>query len=592
MTSETTYQSRTDSFDEKIHLLKSAYESGKLEFAMSLAESIKDTLILERQMGDATSLTPPTLRTEDFGETEELPSQWAEWARGWRFYKVVAFDEPVGLPRSDEPAELIVSFNADQISTPMREVRIARIDDNAGILTEVPCQVYNEVRRGAEHVCQILFLADVAANGRTTYLIFYGNPYAELPNYQTDLKVSGEGFGLDIENGHYIAKLSRQMGQLERLIYKQAHGLELFAGGEGHGEPPGIDWAHDYVSAEGFQKFRVTNWEQPPNYEVIKGPLCVKVRRWGFPHSTVHPLYLPTRMHIDVTYTFYANAPYFEKQSRMDIIKPLEITYLRDDEWVFSGYSFTDCVWMGSDGILHEGEVPGDQANDLWAVGFYHRQSRDAFIALRLSHAAKNFEGGFYHSGVPVLDYKGHGQLWSRWAVHNAQFEAGASLQQHNAYLVSAYPAEGGEEAVQKCREKLLNPLVAGKADAPIEWASSTCYSSLARRGERNEGQVDKDAVWEALRDCKDDQLYQVDANVVDMGLIYDVRIQGDHVQIVMTMPHHGRPKYGFIANPIRERLLQLDGVREVAITNVWEPAWSVHRLTDTAREMLDLPQA
>jgi hypothetical protein len=64
------------------------------------------------------------------------------------------------------------------------------------------------------------------------------------------------------------------MGQLERLTLKREHGLELFSGGEGHGEPPGIDWAHDYVAAGSFQKLRITYWDACPDYEVVRGPLC------------------------------------------------------------------------------------------------------------------------------------------------------------------------------------------------------------------------------------------------------------------------------------------------------------------------------
>jgi hypothetical protein len=44
------------------------------------------------------------------------------------------------------------------------------------------------------------------------------------------------------------------MGQLEHLVYKREHGQELFAYAEGHGEPPGIDWAHDYVTSGNFQR--------------------------------------------------------------------------------------------------------------------------------------------------------------------------------------------------------------------------------------------------------------------------------------------------------------------------------------------------
>ena len=140
-------------------------------------------------------------------------------------------------------------------------------------------------------MCRLVLRVDSPAHARTSYLVLYGNPEAELTTYPTDLRVSGEGYALDIENDYFRASLSRQMGQLERLTLKREHGLELFAGGEGHGEPPGIDWAHDYVTANNFQKMRITNWATCPDYEVIRGPLCTTVRRWGFPHSPIHPVF-------------------------------------------------------------------------------------------------------------------------------------------------------------------------------------------------------------------------------------------------------------------------------------------------------------
>jgi hypothetical protein len=75
---------------------------------------------------------------------------------------------------------------------------------------------------------------------------------------------------------------------------------------------------------------------------------------------------------------------------------------------------------------------------------------------------------------------------------------------------------------------------------------------------------VDKRRVWEALRDCKDEQLYTANASVVDLGLIYDVRVRGDVVHVVMAMPDRGRPRYGYFAwgsggnsQPIRQRLMK-----------------------------------
>lgn len=91
-----------------------------------------------------------------------------------------------------------------------------------------------------------------------TFLVFYGNPDAELPEYPSDLVTDGRGFGLDISNAFFKVGLSQQTWQIERLTLRREHGLELYAGGEGHGEPPGIDWARDYVDAGNFQKLRIT----------------------------------------------------------------------------------------------------------------------------------------------------------------------------------------------------------------------------------------------------------------------------------------------------------------------------------------------
>ena len=221
----------------------------------------------------------------------------------------------------------------------MREIRIARIDE--GQLVEVPSQVYNEIRRGDERFCTILWMMDSRPKQTQDFLVLYGNPNAELPEYPSDLVTEGQGFGLDISNSHFKAALSRQTGQLERLTLLREHGLELFSGGEGHGEPAGIDWAHDYVDEGHFQKLRVSLWDKCPDYEVITGPLCTIVRRWGFPYSPVHPIYSPARLNIYVEYRFYAGLPWFHKSGTMKAVQTFQAAALRDDEWVFSGYSLS-----------------------------------------------------------------------------------------------------------------------------------------------------------------------------------------------------------------------------------------------------------
>jgi metal-sulfur cluster biosynthetic enzyme len=440
-----------------------------------------------------------------------------------------------------------------------------------------------------------VFTADVPAHGQATYLVFYGNPLAERPDYQTDLWTSGRGYGLDIENHHFTARLSRQVGQLERLVYKRQHGLELYAGGKGHGEPPGIDWAHDYVDAEHFQKLRMRNWPRCPNYEVVRGPLCTRVRRWGFPYSPLHPIFTPSRIHMDQTYVFHAGLPYFFKLGRIDVVKDVTIEAMRDDEWVFSGYSFTDTLWFDAQGKLHEGSVPPDSSDKLWGVGFHHRQSHDAFVALWLEHSAEGFD--VKHGGVPTLHYDGHGQLWSRYPAEHAQLKAGTSIRQKNAYCV--LPFEGGQAAArfERLRHELRNPLVTRVGQVPRVRAAGG-PARLARRGETQATASLKPTIWKALAQVRDEQLYKIDANVVDMGYVYDVREHGGVVSVLVTMPHRGRPEYNFLVTSgggriepgIRERLLEIPGVRDVIVEFTWNPPWTVARLTDAGRRALGLP--
>lgn len=590
------YRDRTDNVADKLRLLRAAYQAGNMDLAMSLAESAKDTIAFERQQ--QSNPIKPVVASDRSIAVSDLPKPWAAWARGWNVCKIITLFETVGIERAGEPIDLPIAFQEDQATDLGRELRVARVDAGSNMLVEIPCQVYAETRQAKERRCQLVFLADVAGHKQASYLVFVGNPLAERPEYRSDLQVTGDGYGLDIENAYFKAQLSRQMGQLERLVYKRQHSLELYAGGKGHGEPPDIDWAHDYVDADHFQKLRMRNWPRCPNYEVVRGPLCTRVRRWGFPYSPIHPVFTPSRVHMDQTYVFYAGLPYFYKYGEIDVVKDVSVAAMRDDEWVFSGYSFTDTLWFDRQGKLHEGTVPPESSKDLWGVGFYHRTSRDAFIAMWLVHEAKGFDG-LAHGGAPTLHYDGHGQLWSRYPVDgDAQLKAGTSLRQKNAYLVSPYEGGDGAANVERLRHQLQNPLEARPGDAPRNSAANG-KRPLARYGETADTAPLKPAIWKALAEVRDEQLYKIDANVVDMGYVYDVREHSGVVTVLVTMPHRGRPVHEFLVTAgggrvepgIRERLLKLKGVTGVVVDMTWEPPWTVDRLSAAGRRALGSPE-
>ena len=593
---------RSDDFDEKLTLLKQAYERQDFELARSLTHSLRDTVI--QKQAEGSNPGEPLVLAADFGLVETLPPPWRKWAHGWNHFKTISVNEPLGEKRDSEPVEFLLSVDANQAVDLRRELRLALVRD--GELVEIPCQVFREVRRNGQRFATVLWLASCQPNERQTYLAFYGNPDAELPQYPSDLETTGEGVALDISNAHFKASLSRQTGQLERLTLRREHGLELFAGGEGHGEPPGIDWAHDYVDDGHFQKLRISLWERCPDFEVIRGPICTIVRRWGFPHSPVHPVYTPSRLQVAVEYRFFSGLPWFQKTGSMKAIKDFRAEALRDDEWVFSGQSFTDPLWIDASGKVQIGAVPGDQQQALHGVGFFNRQSHDSFIALFLEHSSEGIPP-LLHTGSPTMFYRWHGAVWSRYPLPVKDVPAGAVLKQKNAYLAIPFTPESGPAEVERLRRLLANPLKLEPSDfdpAAAEDVRALTPSSgrLARSGETPETSTIKRQAWQALRDCKDAQLYTADIDLVELGLIYDVRVRGDVVTVVMTTPHRGRGRYNYFVDgsisvhptlsvPIRERLMRIEGVRQVVIRPTWDDPWDSNRLSPSGRVKLGLPE-
>jgi metal-sulfur cluster biosynthetic enzyme len=193
--------------------------------------------------------------------------------------------------------------------------------------------------------------------------------------------------------------------------------------------------------------------------------------------------------------------------------------------------------------------------------------------------------------------YKWHGPVWSRYPLHAGMVKAGSVLHQKNAYLALRYTEADGPRLVEGVRQRLMQPLAVSAGGLMKGVTGGEIAGRLARQGEAGDAPISKRVIWEALRDCKDEQLYKSDLNVVDLGLVYDVRVRADTVYLVMTMPHRGRPRLGFFSYgsggnsmPVRQRLMRIPGVRKVVFEEAWEPGWSSNRLTGEGRRKLGLP--
>lgn len=78
--------------------------------------------------------------------------------------------------------------------------------------------------------------------------------------------------------------------------------------------------------------------------------------------------------------------------------------------------------------------------------------------------------------------------------------------------------------------------------------------------------------------------------NVYDLGLIYKISQQenGD-VFIDMTLTAPTCPVAGILPQEVADALAKVDGVGAVEVKIVWEPAWTIDRLSEEAKAMLDM---
>ena len=82
----------------------------------------------------------------------------------------------------------------------------------------------------------------------------------------------------------------------------------------------------------------------------------------------------------------------------------------------------------------------------------------------------------------------------------------------------------------------------------------------------------------------------EIPINVYDMGLIYKIgqNDEGD-VYVEMTLTAPTCPIAGVLPQQVADAIAQTNGVGKVEVKLVWEPAWTPDKMTDDAKEMLEL---
>ena len=93
-----------------------------------------------------------------------------------------------------------------------------------------------------------------------------------------------------------------------------------------------------------------------------------------------------------------------------------------------------------------------------------------------------------------------------------------------------------------------------------------------------------KERIYDELRMIVDPE---VGFDIVSLGLIYDVSVNGDTAKVTMTLSTRSCPLHELILGWVNDAVLRVEGIKECDIDLVWEPEWNIQMASDFVKAQL-----
>jgi metal-sulfur cluster biosynthetic enzyme len=97
---------------------------------------------------------------------------------------------------------------------------------------------------------------------------------------------------------------------------------------------------------------------------------------------------------------------------------------------------------------------------------------------------------------------------------------------------------------------------------------------------------ANEEQVLEALKEVVDPELL---VNVVDLGLIYNVNINDETIDVEMTLTSPACPAGPQLIQQAKTALARLEGIETVNVNLIMTPPWTPERMTEAARDQLGI---
>ncbi len=96
-----------------------------------------------------------------------------------------------------------------------------------------------------------------------------------------------------------------------------------------------------------------------------------------------------------------------------------------------------------------------------------------------------------------------------------------------------------------------------------------------------------EERIIEALKTIYDPE---IPVNIYELGLIYNVDVdQGNKVFVTMTLTTPGCPVAGSMPGQVEMTVKNVEGVSDAEVELVWDPPWTIDRMSDEARLTLGM---
>ena len=95
-----------------------------------------------------------------------------------------------------------------------------------------------------------------------------------------------------------------------------------------------------------------------------------------------------------------------------------------------------------------------------------------------------------------------------------------------------------------------------------------------------------KNKIIEEIKKIYDPEL---PVNIYELGLIYDVKVEGRKAKIKMTLTTPNCPVAETLPKEVKEGAMQVEGIDDVDLQLVWDPPWTKDMMSDAAKLELNL---